>query len=262
MKTRLIAVLMITLMVLTVFSAVAVTAKSTSSASSISQSLKQSNKVTVIIKGKSGGTSTNNPYLVPIGQNRIWDEKLFNVHDTYISVQQNTVDVTCSSVKSTLSTDVNVKGSAIMRSEGDCFAWLGVKFQIAGITSQPVWNLIKNKQVRISTTVDYTFTGKANPETPKGTTDAGVSNSLSLIGGADPKNPNIAQTIDSLKQPGTISMTQVTTSITTTLDKLGTGIPGQCEIAVPLATGAYGDEGGVAEATGNAVVTNIQLTWV
>jgi hypothetical protein len=262
MRTRLVAVIMIALMVLTVFSTVAVTAKSTNRASSITQSLTQSNKITVVIKGNGGGTGVSNPYLVPLGQNRVWDEKLFNVHDTYISVQQNTVDVTCSSVKSTLSTDVNVKGSAIMHSEGDCFAWLGVKFQIAGVTSQPVWNLIKNKQVRISTTVDYTFTGKANPETPKPPVYAGVSNSLSLIGGADPKNPNIAQTIDSLNQPGPISRTQVTTSITTTLDKLGTGIPGQCEIAVPLATGAYGDEGGVAEATGNAVVTNIQLTWV
>ncbi len=199
-------------------------------------------------------------FLHNLYKNRIWDEKLFNIHDTYISIQQNLVNVSCNSVESTLSTDVNVYGSPISHSEGQCFAWLGVKFQIAGIQ---VWNYIKNKQVRISTTIDYTFSGEADPENPKFQMSAGVNNSVSLIGGgAIPLNPNVTQNIDSLNQPGNVSMMHVTNSITTTLDSLGTGIPGQCEILVLLTTGAYGNDGGVSHSIGEAVVTNIQLMWV
>jgi len=261
MKTRLIAVLMITLMVLTVFSAVAVTAKSTSSASSISQSLKQSNKIgNVVIKGKGGGTGTYDPYLVPIGKNRVWDEKSFNVHDTKITYKNGLVDITCSSVKATLATDVNVVGSPISYSQGDCVAWLGVKFNIAGANSQSIWNFVKNKQVRISTTVDYAFDGSTKISGEKAA--ATVKNSLDLAGGAYPTQPNVVQNIASMNKPGTISEKQVTTSKTTTLDKLSTGTAGQCQIIVPLSTGAYGINGGTAEASGNVVVTNIQLEWL
>jgi hypothetical protein len=67
--------------------------------------------------------------------------------------------------------------------------------------------------------------------------------------------------IDKVGTKDTISMTQVKVTVITTLDKLGTGKPGQCEITVPLYTSAFGSDAS-AEAAGNVVVHDIQFTWL
>jgi hypothetical protein len=251
------AIIMIGLIVLTVFGTVAATAQSTS----VTQKVTQKNQQ-VINKVNGGGAGVYDPYLVPLGQNRVWDEKSFNVHDTKLTTDNiDPKGVTGSSVTSTLATQVNAK-NVIQYSGGTSSAWLGVQFQIKGLSSPQVWALVSPaKKVQISATVDYTLSGVTGIGKA-----AAVTNAVNLATGADPTKPTLAKNmatlnIDKVNTKDTISMTQVKVTVITTLDKLGTGKPGQCEITVPLYTSAFGSDAS-AEAAGNVVVHDIQFTWL
>jgi hypothetical protein len=252
------AIIMIGLIVLTVFGTVAATAQSTS----VTQKVTQKNQQ-VINKVSGGGAGVYDPYLVPLGQNRVWDEKSFNVHDTKLTYTDNMdpKGVTGSSVTSTLATQVNAK-NVVQYSGGTSSAWLGVQFQIKGLSSPQVWALVSPaKKVQISATVDYTLSGITGIGKA-----AAVTNAVNLATGADPTKPTLVKNmatlnIDKVGTKDTISMTQVKVTVITTLDKLGTGKPGQCEITVPLYTSAFGSDAS-AEAAGNVVVHDIQFTWL
>lgn len=196
--------------------------------------------------------------VLSVGQNYLWSGSAFNVRQTKLMSVKGAPTITMSSTGTKLVTKIAAKNG----SGGFPVAYLGVRFNIAGVTTAAQWNKIKTKPVCISAYVSYNVTSHSNVTTR--------ANTIALNGGAastaDPQDLLLsrcgATTVWQTKD-GTLSNSGAVTSITTTLEKLGTTVPGECDMIVWCGSYAQTNAGAhYAQLSAQANVYAFVLVWL
>jgi hypothetical protein len=212
---------MISLMILTFFGTIAVTAKPATAAQ-----------------------MSNPPLQVKTSHWASWVGPLFNVHET--AFYGNTPQHAEISQGAKLATTI----AAVQNSEyGTNTAYLGVKFHVKD------WEAVKTKLVLVTVNLKYDLSLRLTS-----TTEDYGSNWIYI---ADSSNPTtLRQTIAFQDQPGTICKPLASARMISTLEQLGTGIPGEGQIIVALQSTASMGTLDSAYCSGHVYVYNIQLQWL
>ncbi|MGA3199042.1 MAG: hypothetical protein ABSD89_06500 [Halobacteriota archaeon] len=209
------------------------------------------NQVQVVSSGSLAQAVTlpNGLMAVNVGQSVTWLPWAYNVRGT-TPPTSNGVSHTESSSGMNLATSV----SAPKGTSGQNWAWVGVNFQLKGVTDQASWNAVKNRQVRISATVNDKLSAYEDSWVtivPGGSlSKVPLSNQYGTIAETYAGN-NAISTSSSMGTTGTLVVPLAQ------LQPTG-GAPGDVHIGVVLET--YSSNG--LPATGAVSVIDIQLQWV